>query len=68
MPEPIVTLNEESLRGDLRELVRQTVEDVFVKTVVSWGGVVPLFRTSSPRPPAPGSVGIVAGSSSRATV
>ena len=39
MPEPIVTLNEESLRGDLRELVRQTVEDVFVKTVVSWGGV-----------------------------
>ena len=38
MPEPIVTLNEESLRGDLRELVRQTVEDVFVKTVVSWGG------------------------------
>ena len=27
MPEPIVTLNEESLRGDLRELVRQTVED-----------------------------------------
>lgn len=31
-------------------------------------GVVPLFRTSSPRPPAPGSVGIVAGSSSRATV
>ena len=31
-------------------------------------GAVPLFRTSSPRPPAPGSVGIVAGSSSRATV
>lgn len=27
MPEPIVTLNEESLKGDLRELVRQTVED-----------------------------------------
>ena len=27
MPELIVTLNEESLKGDLRELVRQTVED-----------------------------------------
>ena len=27
MPEPIVTLNEESLKGDLRELVRKTVED-----------------------------------------
>lgn len=26
MPEPIVTLNEESLRSDLRELVRRTVE------------------------------------------
>ena len=28
MPEPIVTLNEESLRSDLRELVRRTVEEV----------------------------------------
>lgn len=27
MPEPIVTLNEESLRGDLKDLVRQMVED-----------------------------------------
>ena len=27
MPEPIVTLNEESLRSDLRELVRRAVED-----------------------------------------
>lgn len=27
MPEPIVTSNEESLRPDLRELVRKTVED-----------------------------------------
>ena len=27
MPEPIVTLNEGSLRSDLRELVRKTVED-----------------------------------------
>ena len=27
MPEPIVTFNEESLKGDLRELVRKTVED-----------------------------------------
>ena len=27
MPEPIVTLNEESLKTDLRELVRRTVED-----------------------------------------
>ena len=27
MPEPIVTLNEDSLRSDLRELVRRTVED-----------------------------------------
>ena len=27
MPEPIVTLNEESLKSDLRELVRRTVED-----------------------------------------
>ena len=27
MPEPIVTLNEESLKADLRELVRRTVED-----------------------------------------
>ena len=27
MPEPIVTLNEESLKSDLRELVRKTVED-----------------------------------------
>ena len=27
MPEPIATLNEESLRSDLRELVRKTVED-----------------------------------------
>ena len=27
MPEPIVTLNEEGLRSDLRELVRKTVED-----------------------------------------
>ncbi len=28
MPEPIVTLSEESLRSDLRELVRRTVEEV----------------------------------------
>lgn len=28
MPEPIATLNEESLRTDLRELVRRTVEDI----------------------------------------
>ncbi len=28
MPEPIVTLNEESLRSDLRELVRRTVEEM----------------------------------------
>ena len=27
MPEPIVSLNEESLKADLRELVRRTVED-----------------------------------------
>ena len=27
MPGPIVTLNEESLKGDLREMVRQSVED-----------------------------------------
>ena len=27
MPEPIVTLNEESLKSDLRELVRKTIED-----------------------------------------
>ena len=27
MPEPIVTLNEEGLGSDLRELVRKTVED-----------------------------------------
>ncbi|WP_270255581.1 hypothetical protein [Collinsella intestinalis] len=27
MPEPIVTLNEESLRSDLRELVGKTVGD-----------------------------------------
>lgn len=27
MPEPIVALNEESLKADLRELVRRTVED-----------------------------------------
>ena len=27
MPEPIVSLSEESLRSDLRELVRKTVED-----------------------------------------
>lgn len=27
MPEPIVTLNEETLKSDLRELVRRTVED-----------------------------------------
>lgn len=27
MPEPIVTLNEESLRSDLSELVRRAVED-----------------------------------------
>ena len=27
MPEPIATLNEESLKTDLRELVRGTVED-----------------------------------------
>ena len=27
MPRPIVTLNEESLKSDLRELVRKTVED-----------------------------------------
>ena len=27
MPEPIVSLNEESLKSDLRELVRRTVED-----------------------------------------
>ena len=27
MPEPIVTLNEESSKHDLRELVRKTVED-----------------------------------------
>ena len=28
MPEPIVTLNEESLRADLRELIRRTVEEM----------------------------------------
>lgn len=28
MPEPIVTLNEESLRSDPRELVRRTVEEM----------------------------------------
>ena len=28
MPEPIVSLNEESLRADLRELVRSTVEEM----------------------------------------
>lgn len=27
MPEPIVTLDEETLKSDLRELVRRTVED-----------------------------------------
>ena len=27
MPEPIVTLNEESLKSDLSELVKRTVED-----------------------------------------
>ena len=27
MPEPVVSLNEESLKSDLRELVRKTVED-----------------------------------------
>ena len=27
MPDPIVSLNEESLRADLGELVRRTVED-----------------------------------------
>ena len=27
MPEPIVTLNEESLKSDLKALVRRTVED-----------------------------------------
>lgn len=27
MPKPLVTLNEESLKSDLRELVRKTVED-----------------------------------------
>ena len=27
MPEPIVSLNEESLKAGLRELVRRTVED-----------------------------------------
>ena len=28
MPEPIVTLNEESLRADLGELIRKTVEEM----------------------------------------
>ena len=28
MPEPIVSLNEESLKADLRELVRSTVEEM----------------------------------------
>ena len=28
MPEPIATLNEESLRADLRELIRKTVEEM----------------------------------------
>ena len=28
MPEPIVTFNEESLKTDLRELVRSTVEEM----------------------------------------
>ena len=28
MPEPIVSLNEETLRDDLRELVRKTVEEL----------------------------------------
>lgn len=31
MPEPIAALNEESLRSDLRELVRETVEDAMVE-------------------------------------
>ena len=33
MPEPIVTLNEESLKSDLRELVRKTVEAYRTKSV-----------------------------------
>ena len=28
MPDPIVSLNEESLKADLRELVRRTVEEM----------------------------------------
>ena len=28
MPEPIVTLSEDSLRADLKELIRKTVEEM----------------------------------------
>ena len=51
-----------------RPCLDQHLDACVLSTRFEQKGVVPLFRTSSPRPPAPGSVGIVAGSSSRATV
>ena len=48
MPEPIVTLNEESLKGDLRELVRQTVEDTLNGLLEDTGRAT--TTAGSPRP------------------
>ena len=50
MPEPIVTLNEESLKSDLRELVRRTVEDALNGLLDEEAGdLVARSATSAPR-------------------
>ena len=47
MPEPIVTLNEESLKSDLRELVRKTVEDTLNGLLDEEAGDLVSFTISS---------------------
>lgn len=43
MPEPIVTSNEESLRSDLRELVRKTVARLYpARSVISHTVILPV--------------------------
>ncbi|MDO4437823.1 MAG: hypothetical protein Q4B77_07755 [Coriobacteriaceae bacterium] len=69
MPEPIVTLNEESLKPDLRELVRRTVEDtlnsLFEEEADDLVGAGRYERTESESSPIPFILHYAAAASSR---
>ena len=54
MPEPIVTLNEESLKSDLRELVRKTVEDTLNGLLDAEAGALCQARRYERNPPRAG--------------